>query len=168
MPRNSSSPLSYELHGSTVHEVLSFTPQWPSHSLCPAWLSQFPVKGSLCGGPWKKHMVDMTLSRLWESASLSLKIGVSVTQCREVLRMLWSTFSNVSSLFSHHYGLCHPLHQLMVEYPAVNWLWNPGSLHYEWIGDDDLGCRKLVLTRVNICILPNMLVHTLESLPSDI
>ena len=91
-----------------------------------------------------------------------------MAQCSEVLRTLRSTFSNVSSLYSHHHGLCHPLHQLlMVEYPSVNWLWNPGSRHYEWIGDDDLGCRKLVLTSVNI-ILPNMLVHTLESLPSDI
>ena len=53
----------------------------------------------------------------------------------------------------------------MVEYHAVNWLWNSGSLHYEWMGDDDLGCRKLVLTCVNICILPNMLFHTLGLYP---
>lgn len=89
-----------------------------------------------------------------------------MTQCSEVLRRLWSIFSNVSSLYSHHRGLCHPLHQLFtVEYHAVNWLWNPGSLNYEWIRNDDLGCRKLVLICVNICILRNMLFHILSLYP---
>ena len=75
MPRNSSSPLDYELHGSAVHEVLSFTPTvaipQPLFRLAEPVSSERLIVG---GGPWNQHMVDMTLSRLWESASLSLSL----------------------------------------------------------------------------------------------
>ena len=61
------------------------------------------------------------------------------------------SISNIIQLFS-------------LRYHAVNWLWNPGSLHYEWI-DYDFGCKNLVLTCVNFFILPNMFFHNLGLCP---
>lgn len=86
---------------------LASHPQWPSHSLCPAWLSQFPVKGSLWAGPWDQHLVDMTLSRLWESASLSLSLKQgyqwhSAVKCLErcgQLSVTWALFTPITTVF---------------------------------------------------------------------